>query len=208
VHHHHHRTAPAPRNTTVHHYHHQRTPPTSTVQSSASADNGRIGGREKNLYVTGGMGMSGFAAPQIADLPLPGLDFNLGFGGKRGIIGAEMGLGLAGWRFDPSAPSRTANLTMYSMTGDLKLQPSFSFFEPYLLGGMGGHVFNDHYIDETAVGASLRVGGGVDLRFNNVAINAQYMRSFIGMVGDASVYEDGLLGASTESLGMGLKVYF
>ena len=65
-------------------------------------------------------------------------------------------------------------------------ETSFSFFEPYLLGGMGGHVFNDHYIDETAVGASLRVGGGVDLRFNNVAINAQYMRSFIGMVGDAS----------------------
>lgn len=176
------------------------------MQSSSS--NAQIGGREKNLYVTGGMGVSGFAAPQISDLPLPGLDFNLGFGGKRGIVGAEMGLGLAGWRFDPSAPSRTANLTMYSMTGDLKLQPSFSFFEPFVFGGMGGHVFNDHYIDETAVGASLRVGGGVDLRFNNFAINAQYLRSFMGMVGDSSVYEDGLLGASTETLGVGMKVYF
>ncbi len=154
------------------------------------------------------MGLSALAADQITNDALPGLDFNLGIGAKRRLVVGELGFGLSGYRLDPSMPINTADMTVASVTGDLKLQPKLSFIEPYVSAGLGGHVFNDHVIDEGAAGASLRLGAGVDLRFENVALSAQYQRSFMGLVGDAQIYEDGAMNASTETLGLGIKLYF
>ena len=207
--HHHHSRRPASRTTVENHYYSESGEQGGAYESSPQRSEGRMGGRRNGeFYVTGGMGVSALAAPQVADLALPGLDFNVGLGGKTGFVAGELGFGLAGWRFDPADSARTANLSMYSITGDLKLQPSFAFFEPYIMGGLGGNILSDHYIDETTAGLSLRVGAGVDLRFNRVALNANYTRNFMGMVGDAEVYDDGVLGATTETLGLGVKLYF
>jgi hypothetical protein len=162
----------------------------------------------RELYLTGGVGLSAIAANQVADAPLPGLDFTLGLGAKRGLLVGELGFGLSGYRFDPAMAANTADLTVASVTGDVKLQPRLAFIEPYISAGLGGHVLNDHIIDEGAAGASLRLGAGVDLRFDNVALSAQYQRSFMGLVGDSQIYEDGAMSASTETLGLGLKIYF
>ena len=163
---------------------------------------------ERELYVTGGMGLSGMSATQITDAPMPGLDFNVGVGAKRRLLVGELGFGLSGYRLDPEMAANTADMTLVSLTGDVKLQPRLAFIEPYISAGLGGHVFNDHIIDEGAVGASLRLGAGVDLRFDTVAVSAQYQRNFLGLVGDDRIYEDGAMSANTETLGLGLKIYF
>lgn len=206
------RRAPPPRRATVqrtevHHYRHDRASAanSSTVRSSSRSSEPE---RERNLYVTGGMGFSGISAPQIAEQPMPGLDFQLGAGARRGLFVGELGFGMTGWRMDPAAPSNTANLTLLGMSADLKLQPQIAFFEPFVMAGVGGHAFNDHVIEQNALGASMRLGAGVDLRFKRLAISAQYMRSYMGFVGDDQVYEDGVLGAQTEMIGAGLKFYF
>lgn len=204
------------RRTEVHHHHNSnngRNLPDSgsvstTTRDSNSSSNAKVGNRRDHLFITGGVGTSGLDAPQIADAPLPGMGFDLGFGSKKRLFGAEMGIGLDGWRFDPNDAVNTANLSMWSLTGDLKFQPSLAFFEPYAMVGLGGHIFNDHFIDEGAFGGSLRLGAGLDLRFDNFAISAGYTYSSIGLVGNEQIYQDGTIGASSESLDLGLKFYF
>lgn len=154
------------------------------------------------------MGLSGMAATQVADQALPGLDFNVGVGGKKGLVATEVNFGMAGYRLDGADAINTADLTVFSVAGDLKLQPSLAFFEPYVSAGLGGHVYTDHIIDESAAGASLRLGAGADLRFDNVAVGVQYQRQYMGLVGDSRVYNNGAMGATTESIGAGLKIYF
>ena len=197
-------------NSTNTRYYGRSTRSGGAVTTSALSSQGGATGRglERELYVTGGMGLSGMSATQITDAPMPGLDFNVGVGAKRRLLVGELGFGLSGYRLDPEMAANTADMTLVSLTGDVKLQPRLAFIEPYISAGLGGHVFNDHIIDEGAVGASLRLGAGVDLRFDTVAVSAQYQRNFLGLVGDDRIYEDGAMSANTETLGLGLKIYF
>ena len=205
------------RSTTVVHHHHHGSRRTNTRYYGRS--NGEVSEQreqrqmapsrpEREIYLTGGVGLSGLAAPQVASGPLPGLDFSLGVGAKRRLLVGEVGLGLTGYRLDPQMAINTADMTLASVTGDVKLQPKLAFIEPYISAGLGAHMFNDHIIDESAAGASFRLGAGVDLRFDTVALSAQYQRNFMSLLGDAQIYEDGSLGATTETLGLGLKIYF
>lgn len=220
--HHHHHTSSSTHVTEVHHYHNTNTTTSNsryygrrtssagvaTTNRAPSRGASAVNSNPRELYITGGVGLSGLAANQIADGALPGLDFNVGIGSKRRLIAGELGFGLSGYRFDPDQAENTADLTLVSVTGDLKLQPKLAFIEPYVSAGLGGHVLNDHIIAEGAAGASLRLGAGVDLRFDNVAVSAQYQRNFMGLVGDDLIYEDGALSATTETLSAGLKIYF
>lgn len=201
-------------NTNTRYYGSRGTGGGATVSSSnsnggGSTTNARSGRRPSSeFYLTGGMGLSGMAANQITDAPMPGIDFTVAAGGKRRFVVGEVGLGLSGYRLDPAMAVNTADMTLVSVTGDLKLQPSLAFIEPYISAGIGGHVFNDHIINAGAAGASFRLGAGLDLRFNNVAVSAQYQRNFMALVGNDQVYEGGSLKAQTETLGVGLKLYF
>lgn len=162
--------------------------------------------RRTEGYVTGGVGLSAFQSNQVSDLPLPGVDYNVGLGVKRGWVAGEFGFGIGGYRLDPSSP--LTDMTLVGLTADLKLQPSLSFVEPYVSVGMGGHVFNDYAVDGSAAGASLRLGAGVDLRLNKAAISAQYMRTGYGLAGQGVYAEDGTVTGATDTIGLGLKFYF
>ena len=168
----------------------------------------QIGGDGLGLqpYLMGSVGVSGMVADQIADLPLPGIDYNLGLGMKSGMLAAELGFNMAGYRLDPAAEA--SNFTLYGLTADAKLQPSLGMFEPYIAAGLGGHAFQDHILGAGAVGGSLRLGAGADLRFGDVALNLGYTYSHYVLDGGNSGPYDDLLSAQIETVGLGLKLYF
>ena len=177
------------------------TAPAQTARRSASLG--------PEIYVTGGMGVSGFHAPQIIEGgSLPGLGFNIGVGAKGSLLAGEVGFDLSGWRLDPNQAVNSVDMTATGMTFDLKLQPSLWIFEPFVMGGVGMYGFTDHPIDASAAGGSLRLGAGMDVRFGALAVSAQYLYSTMGFVGDAELYKGGTFGAETEALSLGLKVYF
>ncbi len=174
---------------------------TSTSQSSAArGDSGPEG------YVTGGFGLSGFASSQVASDALPGYGFNLGIGAKSGWVGGEVGFNMNGYRLDPAASA--SDMTMIGLAVDLKLQPSLSFIEPFLMVGVGGQVFSDYVINESAVGGQGRIGAGVDLRFDQLALTLQYLYTSDGLLGNEAIYQDGMLRSNTETVSVGLKLYF
>jgi hypothetical protein len=202
-------TRPASRTTVVNHHHHhgpssgastgtvQRAPAAAPVQQDSLVDG----------YITASVGATGMAIPVVSDQPLPGIDYQLGVGGKSGWLAAELGFNLAGYRLDPNAAE--SDLTMVGLTADVKLQPSFGFVEPYVVAGVGGHVLTDHYVDSSSSGASLRLGGGVDFRIENVALSAQYLRTGYGLANDGGyTASNGEVNATTETVGLGLKFYF
>ncbi len=203
-------TRPASRTTVVNHHHHhhgpssgastgtvQRAPAPAPVQEASLVDG----------YVTASVGTTGMAIPVVSDQALPGIDYQVGVGGKSGWLAAELGFNLAGYRLDPQAAE--SDLTMVGLTADVKLQPSFGFVEPYVMAGVGGHVLTDHNVDSSSSGASLRLGGGVDFRIENIALSAQYLRTGYGLANDGGyTISDGEVNATTETVGLGLKFYF
>ena len=151
-----------------------------------------------------GIGLSGFAAPQITDTALPGSEFNLGMGVAGELLGFELGFHGGGYTFTPDVSG--LDIAMMGMSGDLRIQPSFGIIEPFLFTGLGGYHFQDAYLNETAIGGAFRAGAGVDLRIDKFALSLRYLRNFYGFVNSMS-FQDGL-GAQTESLGVNFTIYF
>lgn len=215
VHHHHgprratvYRTAPVRRRTTVHHHHHRypnrggstvvTTQPRQNVAPKRVED-------PTTAYLTAGLGVSGIAAPQVSNDVLAGSDFNVGLGGRSGWLAAELGFTMGGYNRTAASES---DVTTLGLTADLKLQPSFGILEPYASVGVGGHVLNDHLSNGSATGGSLRLGGGLDVRIQNIAISAQYMHMEYALVNNCQRACNDTQGAASDSVGLGLKFYF
>lgn len=192
-----------------HHSHHHSSHAHASVHHSSSgrASNVRREDSKPSVeaYVTGGLGISGFASNEITDLALPGAGYNLAVGAKGGFFGGEIGLNGGGYTFEPGSGS--ADIALVGLSGDLKLQPSIGFFEPYVAAGLGGYAMNDAVIEESATGMGLRLGAGADFRFGQVALRVNYQHNFYGMQ-DVNGGYDGDLSARTETLGANLVVYF
>lgn len=182
-----------------------RTRVVHTQSSRSSAQANRSSGSSIEAYITGGLGYSGFAAPTITDDALPGAGYNVALGIKGDYIGFEFGFNGSGHTFNPEAA--TTDLAVFGLSGDLKLQPSFAFFEPYALAGIGGYSLQDGVIDEASGGAALRLGVGADFRFDDAAIGVRYLHSTYGFADDSGIY-GGDFGANSETLGVNLSFYF
>jgi hypothetical protein len=159
-------------------------------------------------YITAGMGLSALAAPQIADGALPGIDFNLGLGGRSEWLAMEMGFGMGGYRLDPNQSA--SDIVLLGTTLDLKLQPSIlGVIEPYVMAGIGGHYMSDSVVDTSTIGGSVRLGAGLDLRFEDLALTMRYTFSQQAWAEDSlRAYGKGATSAQTESIGVGLTLYF
>ncbi len=189
---------------TVHHHH------SSTSASTSASTTRRATGRAKNessieAYLTGGLGYSGFAAPTITDEALPGAGYNLALGVKGEYIGFEFGFNGSGHTFDPAAG--TTDLAVLGLSADLKVQPSFGPFEPYALAGVGGYSLQDGVVNEASGGGAIRLGLGADFRFDDAALGVRYLHSTYGFADDSGIY-GGDFGATSETLGVNLSVYF
>lgn len=155
-------------------------------------------------YLTLGLGMGGFDANQISDSALPGNEFNLGLGVRGELLGFELGFHAGGYTFDPNVSG--TDIAVMGLSGDLKLQPSLGIFEPYVMAGLGGYHFQDAFLQETAVGGAVRLGGGLDLRFNSFGVGLRYLYNVYGFGNDLSFSEG--LSARSESLGLNASFYF
>ncbi len=214
VHHHHtprrayRYSAPVRRRTTVHHHHRYPNRGGSTVVTTQPRQ--RVAPKRvenpTTAYLTAGLGASGILAPQVNESVLSGSDFNVGLGGRSGWVAAELGFTMGGYQRAQQAGE--SDVTTLGLTADLKLQPTFSIIEPYASVGVGGHVLNDHFKNNSATGGSLRLGAGVDVRIQNVAISAQYMHMQYNLLDNGTQYEGGSLGAASDTIGLGLKFYF
>lgn len=229
--HHHHTTAPRTTTRTEIHHHHTGAPVVvrprstrryyyygsgdtsggSTVTGTYQGSNNRrsygADDRTTEAYITAGAGLSGMAAPQIANDALPGMSFNAGLGAKSSWMAGELGFTMGGYRLDPAQAQ--SDMTLIGVSADLKLQPSFAFLEPYALVGVAGEYFNDTVVNQSATGGALRLGAGVDVRISDVALSAQYLYTQHGLFSNGgAAYEDGMLSAATETIGLGLKLYF
>ncbi len=192
-------------------HHHHRSSHTHVSASGSSHSSGSTSLRRNETrptveaYVTGGLGVSGFASNEITDLPLPGFGYNLAVGAKGKLFGGELGLNGGGYTFDPS--NAAADIATIGLSADLKLQPAFGFFEPFIAVGLGGYALNDAIIDETATGLGLRLGAGADFRYENFAFRLAYNHGSYGLHDTNGMY-DGELGARTETISGAFVVYF
>ncbi len=182
---------------------HHNTYTRGSTQTRRSQDRATI-----EPYLTGGLGISGFASAAIVDGPaLPGIGYNLALGAKGKLFGAELGVNGGGYTFTPGSAS--VDMALVGLSGDFKLQPSIAFFEPYVSLGIGGYALQDAVIDETSTGVGLRVGAGADFRFDDFALRVSYLYGGYGLGNDHAAYGgDGDFGAKTETLGAALIVYF
>jgi opacity protein-like surface antigen len=203
--------APAPSSRThVVHNHYGSNPapsPRNPAPPQQRQESQSDGGSNTEIYLTGMAGLSGFDSEMITFQPLPGVGYNLGLGVRGGPFATEFGFDMAGYRFDPAATASN-DLVMLGMTADLKFQPAFGFFEPYVGVGFGGHVFNDRVLATNTVGGSMRLGLGADFRFDRVAINVHYLFNNFAMLDDEYSSYGRAFGAQTETLGVGMKLYF
>ncbi|TXD35925.1 porin family protein [Lujinxingia vulgaris] len=155
-------------------------------------------------YLTLGLGMGGFDANQISTNALPGNEFNLGLGVRGELLGFELGFHAGGYTFNPEVSG--TDIAVMGLSGDLKLQPSLGIFMPYVMAGLGGYHFQDAHLQETAVGGAVRLGGGLDLRFNSFGLGLRYLYNVYGFGNDLS-FSDGL-SARSESIGLNASFYF
>ncbi|MBD3838211.1 TonB-dependent receptor plug domain-containing protein, partial [Brevundimonas sp.] len=187
--HHHHTTAPRTTTRTEIHHHHTGAPVVvrprstrryyyygsgdtsggSTVTGTYQGSNNRrsygADDRTTETYITAGAGLSGMAAPQIANDALPGMSFNAGLGAKSSWMAGELGFTMGGYRLDPAQAQ--SDMTLIGVSADLKLQPSFAFLEPYALVGVAGEYFNDTVVNQSATGEAQYVAiRGFDTSFN------------------------------------------
>ncbi len=194
------RSAPA------HHGHHTDTVYV-TDAPPAGRSTARSGGSSTDIYITGGVGISGFASQTISDEALPGVGWNVAVGGKGKYIGLEIGLDGGGYTFDPNGENST-DLAFYGIYGDLKLQPTIAgFFEPYVYAGVGGYVLGDAILDEASSGGALRLGLGANLRFDDIAIGGKYAWQTMQFADDSGSY-GGDFGGQAETISLNLSIYF
>lgn len=190
----------------VHHTSHHSSHSHTSSHTRSSTRSGRTHGRATiDPYVTGGLGISGFAADAIVDKALPGIGYNLAVGAKGKLLGAELGLNGGGYTLDPGNAS--TDIGLIGLSGDLKVQPSIGIFEPFAYLGVGGYALHDGVINEASGGIGVRAGLGADFRFDKVALRAQYQFGLYGMGNESGAY-GGDFGAKTETLGASLVVYF
>lgn len=179
----------------------QEAPPAARSTPAASSQS------DIDVYITGGVGSSGFASTTITDEALPGIGWNVAVGGKGKYLGLEIGLDGGGYTFDPEG-ANTTDMGLFGLYGDLKLQPTIAgFFEPYVYGGVGGYVLGDGILNESSSGAALRLGLGVNLRFDDIAIGGKYAWQTMGFTDDSGSY-GGDFTAQSETVGINLSIYF
>lgn len=180
------------------HYHSSSAPRTTTTYETSAPS--------AEAYLTGGLGLSGFASNAIVDGALPGLGYNVALGVKGGLLGGELGLNGGAFTFTPG--DLPTDLGVFGMSLDFKVQPSFGIFEPFVSAGIGIYGLADGVISERSVGAGFRLGAGADLRFDNVALRLGY--HFNGYLFDNAydAYGPGSFTARTEALTANLVVYF
>lgn len=155
-------------------------------------------------YLTVGLGVGGFDANQLFTSALPGNEFNLGLGFRGKVLGFELGFHGGGYTLNPDVSG--TDIAVMGLSTDLKLQPRLGIFEPYAMVGVGGYHFQDAHLQETAAGGALRLGGGLDLRFNSFGLGLRYLYNVYGFGNDLS-FSDGL-SARSESLGLNATFYF
>lgn len=176
----------------------------STARSTSTS---KSSGSKVDVYITGGVGTSGFASTTITDEALPGIGWNVAVGGKGEYLGFEVGLDGGGYTFDPQGENST-DMSLFGLYGDLKLQPTLAdFLEPYVYAGVGGYVLGDGILDESSSGGALRLGLGVNLRFGDFAIGGKYAWQSMAFTDDSGSY-GGDFGAQTETIGINLSLYF
>lgn len=188
--------------TTYYSTHYHSTGHTQGTTTTASASSGSYA----EGYITGGLGLSGFASNAIVDGALPGLGYNVAIGVKGGLLAGELGFNGGAFTFTPG--DLPTDLGVFGMSLDFRVQPSFSFFEPYLMAGIGVYGLADAVISERSAGGGFRLGAGADLRFDNFAVRLGYQ--FGGYLFDNAydAYGDGGFTARTEALSANLVVYF
>ena len=121
------------------------------------------------------------------------------------MLGVELGLNGGNYVFDPDAPN-DGELAIIGGSFDVKLQPTFNIFEPYVFVGLGGYHLADSVVQETAGGASLRGGFGADVRFDQFALGAKYTYGGFAFENEGA-YANGV-SANTETISAALKFYF
>jgi len=190
-----------PAYTEVHH-HHRSVPadhgqPARRAESRSSID----------VYINGGVGISGFASNTISDDALPGIGWNVAIGGKGEYLGMEFGLDGGGYTFDPQGTNET-QLGLFGVYFDLKLQPTIAnIFEPYIFAGLGGYVLSDAILVENTGGGAYRLGLGANLRFDSIAVGGKYLYQGFGFTDDTGIY-GGDFGGASETVSLGLTIYF
>ncbi len=198
---------------TVHHYHRAR-PTYTTVHSHRTYQSGygqpatqARATSNIDVFINGGVGISGFASNTITDDALPGIGWNFAIGGKGEYIGMEFGLDGGGYTFDPQGTNET-ELGLFGLYFDLKLQPTIAgFFEPYVFAGVGGYVLSDAILVENTSGGAYRLGLGANLRFDNVAVGGKYLYQGFGFADDSGIY-GGDFSGNSETVSLGLTFYF
>ena len=156
-------------------------------------------------YVTLGLGMAGLSADEVGTESATGADFNLGIGVKGWIASGEFGLHYGA--YEPETSNN--DLSLYGGSLDIRLQPRISFFEPYALVGAGLHGLSDSAVEDTSVGASLRLGLGADLRIGeDFGVSARYLHSRFAFDDPNLVTSDGGFGATSNQFGVNLLMYF
>ncbi|QED28187.1 porin family protein [Microvenator marinus] len=164
-------------------------------------------GSNIDVYVTGGIGVSGFSSNTISDDALPGIGWNVALGGKGEYLGMELGLDGGGYTFDPEGTNET-ELGLFGLYFDLKLQPTIAqIFEPYVFAGVGGYVLSDAILVENTGGGAYRLGLGANLRFDSLAIGGKYLYQGFGFTDDSGLY-GGDFGGASETVSLGLTIYF
>ncbi|RAL22200.1 hypothetical protein DL240_10110 [Lujinxingia litoralis] len=177
----------------THHYTNEPAPPRAAPQTNPL-----------DGYLTLGLGAGGFDAPRILNSALPGSEFNLGLGVRGDLLGFELGFHGGGYKFDRHAAE--LDIAVMGLSGDLKLQPKLGILEPYVMAGLGGYLFQDAHLQESAVGGAVRLGGGLDLRFNSFGVGLRYLYNIYGFGNDLS-FADGLR-ARSESIGLNATFFF
>ncbi len=186
---------------TVHHHHHSGHTTTTTTKSQPQ----KSGGSGIDIFVTGGLGTSGLAVNAIADDSLPGIGWNVGVGGKGEYLGLEIGLDGGGYSLDPDVGG--TDIAYLGLYADLKLQPTFSIFEPFAYLGLGAYSLQDGVLNEATGGAGWRAGFGANLRFDDFAVGGKYAYTGMAFSDEEALY-GGDFSAQAETVSINLTIYF
>ncbi|MFP4600864.1 MAG: hypothetical protein ACLFVJ_21620, partial [Persicimonas sp.] len=156
-------------------------------------------------YVTLGVGVNGLEATDIGTETTTGTDFNLGVGSKGPLFSGEVGI--HGGSYEPATDR---DMSLFGLSGDFRLQPRFGKFEPYGLIGVGGHGLSDADAEFNAIGASLRLGLGADVRFDNLGVSARYLHSRYAFddSGNNRTGDEGGFNATSDQFGVNVQFYF
>ena len=169
---------------------------TAPYESEATID----GGTE--FYLSLGGGLSAVAAPNLFEGTQAGVGAALTIGSKQGWMAGE--LTLQGATF--SAPdNQLDSMSMFGVHADLKVQPSLFILEPFSSVGLGVQALDYDINESAALGASLRLGAGADIRVGDFAVTAQYTYSLHGFATDA-IDQDGA--GQSDMVSAGIKLYF